>query len=119
MLNISGMDLLKPIYNQLFNCSQASIHTLWSCVDLPQVDSLVIPELPMCHVAMVTDDLTHMLRGHVLLLCLHKPKLAFLTISLGLQLLPFASYTSRWASIREKCDLAPINITILEAAIYL
>ncbi len=56
---------------------------------LPQIDSLVISELPVGHVAMIADDLPHMLGWHVLLLRLHKPKLPLLAVSLGLQLLPF------------------------------
>ena len=57
----------------------------------PQVDTFVIPELPMCHVTMVTNNLPDMLRRHVLLLGLNKPKLSLLTVTLWLQLLPFAS----------------------------
>lgn len=48
----------------------------------PQVDTFVIPELPMCHVTMVTNNLPDMLRRHVLLLGLNKPKLSLLTVTL-------------------------------------
>ena len=40
---------------------------------------------------MITDDLPHVLRGHVLLLSLHKSKLSLLTVTLRLELLPFPS----------------------------
>ena len=50
----------------------------------PKVDSLVIAELSVCHVTMVANDLSHMFRWHVFLLCLHKPKLALLTVAFRL-----------------------------------
>lgn len=55
----------------------------------PKVDSLVVSELPVGHIAMVTDNLPHVLRRHVLLLCLHESELALLAVPLRLQLLPF------------------------------
>ena len=50
----------------------------------PKVHSLVVSELAVGHVAMITDDLPHMLWGHVFLLSLHKSELALLTVTLGL-----------------------------------
>lgn len=57
---------------------------------LPQVDTLVVTELPVGHITVVADDLADVLGGHVLLLRVHEPELPFLRIALGLQLLPFA-----------------------------
>ena len=62
-----------------------TVHTLWGLLEgLPKVDSLVVAELPMCHISMVTDDLPDMFRWHILLLRLYKPKLSFLTVTFGL-----------------------------------
>ena len=41
-------------------------------------------ELAMRHVAMVSNDLPHMLWRHVLFLSLHEAKLALLAVTLGL-----------------------------------
>ena len=48
----------------------------------PEVDSLVVPELAMCHVAMVTNDLPHMFGWHVFFLGFNKAELALLTVPL-------------------------------------
>jgi hypothetical protein len=53
-----------------------------------EVDAFVVTELPIGHVAVVLDDLAHVLGRHVLLLLVNKPKLALLRVPLGLQLLP-------------------------------
>ena len=86
-----------------------------SPVPLPQIYSLVIPKLSVCHVAMVTDDLSHVLWGHVFLLCLHKTKLPFLRVSLGLQLLPFASCKIKchvWTNrIGRRGVYTPLNVS--------
>lgn len=47
-------------------------------------------ELPVGHVTVVPDDLTDMLRWHVFLLGVNKPKLPLLRVALRLQLLPFS-----------------------------
>lgn len=62
---------------------------------LPQVDTLVVTELPVGHVAVVADDLADVLGGHVLLLRVHEAKLPLLCIALGLQLLPLAGCRDR------------------------
>lgn len=49
-------------------------------------------KLSVGHVAVVPDDLTDMLWGHVLLLSIHKTKLSLLRVALCLQLLPFSCY---------------------------
>ena len=51
-------------------------------------------ELPVGHVAVVSDDLAHMLGRHVLFLGIHEAKFPLLGIPLGLQLLPFTSWPS-------------------------
>ncbi len=58
---------------------------------LPKVDPFVMPELPVGHVAVVAYNLPYMFWWHVLFLSLDEPKLTLLCITLGLQLLPFAS----------------------------
>ena len=67
----------------------------------------------MCHVAMISDDLPHMLRRHVLLLSLHEAELALLTVTLGLQLLPFASYSRRPGSHQHTLSLLLLVTFIL------
>lgn len=57
--------------------------------NLPEVHSLVMTKLSVGHVSMVPDDLADMLRGHVLLLSIHKAKLSLFRVALCLQLLPF------------------------------
>ena len=57
----------------------------------PQIHPLVIAELAVSHVAMVSNDLSHVLRRHILLLCLHKSELPLLAVPLALQLLPLPS----------------------------
>lgn len=47
-------------------------------------------EFPVGHVSMITDDLPHVFRWHVLLLGIHKAKFPLFGIALCLQLLPFA-----------------------------
>ena len=61
----------------------------------PEVDPLVVSELAVRHIAMVPDDLPHVLRRHVLFLRLHEPELPFLAVPLRLQLLPFACCSER------------------------
>ena len=58
----------------------------------PQVHPLVVAELAVGHVAMVTNDFADVLWRHVLLLCLHKAKLAFLAVAFRLKQLPFPSW---------------------------
>lgn len=65
---------------------------------LPQVDALVVTELPIGHVAVVADDLPDVLGGHVLLLRVHETEFPLLRIALGLQLLPLASCKDREAA---------------------
>lgn len=43
---------------------------------LPKVDPLVMTKFSVGHVSMVPDDLPDMLRWHVFLLCINKPKLS-------------------------------------------
>ena len=45
-----------------------------------QVDALVVPVLPAAHVPVVPDDLAEVLGRHVLLLGVHKPEFALLSI---------------------------------------
>ena len=73
----------------------ATVDTLSWCalvgktLHLPEVHSFIVAELSVCHVTMITNNLPHMFRRHVFLLCLHKTKLPFLGILLGSDLLPF------------------------------
>ena len=55
-----------------------------------QIDALVVAELAVRHVAVVADDLAHVLRWHVLLLRVDEAELALVSVALGLQLLPLA-----------------------------
>lgn len=59
---------------------------------LPQINSLVVTELPVGHVPVVTDDLADVFWRHVLFLGVHEAKLSLLRIALCLQLLPFAGW---------------------------
>ena len=61
----------------------------------PEVHPLVVAVLSAGHVAVVSDDLAHVLGRHVFFLGLHEPELPLLAVALGLQLLPFLSYTQR------------------------
>lgn len=54
------------------------------------------PELAAAHVAVVLDDLAHVLRGHVLLLRLRVAELALVAISLAIQLRPLARLPGWW-----------------------
>lgn len=56
---------------------------------LPKVHPFVMSKLSVGHISMVPNDLADMFRGHVLLLGVHKAKLSFFSVALGLQLLPF------------------------------
>lgn len=49
-----------------------------------QVDPFVMAKLPVGHVSMVSNDLPNMFWGHVFLLSIHKSKLPFFRIALGL-----------------------------------
>lgn len=60
----------------------ASLLILNNDCDSPEVDSLVVAELSVGHVSMITDDLPHVLRRHVLFLGLDKSKLSLLTVTL-------------------------------------
>jgi len=48
-------------------------------------------KLSVGHITMVSDNFSHMFRGHVLFLCINKAKLSLLTVTLGLKLLPLPS----------------------------
>lgn len=58
-------------------------------ISLPKVHPLVVAKLSVGHVSMVPDDLPDVLRWHVFLLCVDKPKLSLLRVAFRLQLLPF------------------------------
>lgn len=45
---------------------------------LPEIDSFVMTEFPVCHVSMVPDNFADMLRWHVLFLSINKAKLPLL-----------------------------------------
>jgi len=51
---------------------------------LPKIHPLIIAELAVGHISVVPDDLTDMLRGHVLFLSLHKAKLSLFTVAFAL-----------------------------------
>lgn len=88
----------KTLWRRVSRCTMSSDRS-WAArpapchtagIPLPQVDALVVPELPIGHVAVVADDLADVLGGHVLLLRVHEPEFPLLRIALGLQLLPLA-----------------------------
>ncbi len=56
--------------------------------NVPEVDALVVSELPVGHVAVVADDFAHVRGRHVLLLHVDEAELALLCVALRLQLLP-------------------------------
>lgn len=71
------------VFKELEDC-------MWHVLQSAKVDSLVVPELAVRHIAVIADDLPNVLRGHVFLLRVHKAELALFGVSLRLQLLPLA-----------------------------
>ena len=61
----------------------------------PEVDPFVVPELSVAHVAVVSYDLTDMLRRHIFLLGVNEAKLSLLAVTFRLQLLPLAGYGNK------------------------
>lgn len=56
-----------------------------------EIDALIMSKLPGGHVTVILDNLTEMLRRHILLLMLDVTELALLTVSFVVQGLPFTS----------------------------
>mmetsp|Transcript_736 Transcript_736/g.1704 ORF Transcript_736/g.1704 Transcript_736/m.1704 type:complete len:700 (-) Transcript_736:62-2161(-) len=67
-------------------------HRVGHELERAEVHALVVAELARRHVAVVLDDLAHVLRRHLLLLGLRVSELALLAIPLRVQLLPLASF---------------------------
>ena len=66
----------------MYKTDQPALYHLTARQVSPKVDTLVIPELSVCHVTMVSYDLPHMLWRHILLLSFNKAKLSLLTVTL-------------------------------------
>lgn len=81
----------------------SNIHTL-TCysekceIALPEVHSLVISKLSVCHVTVISNNLPDVLWRHIFLLSLHEAKLSLLAVALRLKLLPFSSCRERSVS---------------------
>mmetsp|Transcript_8139 Transcript_8139/g.19406 ORF Transcript_8139/g.19406 Transcript_8139/m.19406 type:complete len:590 (-) Transcript_8139:14-1783(-) len=68
------------------------VHRMRQVLQSTQVDALVVTELPGRHISVILDDLSDMLRRHLLLLLLNNAKLALLSIPLRVQGLPLSCF---------------------------
>mmetsp|Transcript_20333 Transcript_20333/g.60756 ORF Transcript_20333/g.60756 Transcript_20333/m.60756 type:complete len:228 (-) Transcript_20333:172-855(-) len=80
-------DLLPRHWHVLEQLEHGMRHVL----ERPEVHALVVPKLAVRHIAVVGNDLPDVLWREILLLRVHKAKLALFGIPLGLKLLPFSS----------------------------
>mmetsp|Transcript_79856 Transcript_79856/g.222351 ORF Transcript_79856/g.222351 Transcript_79856/m.222351 type:complete len:337 (+) Transcript_79856:6104-7114(+) len=77
---------LRPRYRRVL---EELVHRMRQILQGPQIDPLVVPELPRRHVPMVLDDLANVFGRHLLFLLLNDAKLPLLAVALGVQGLPF------------------------------
>mmetsp|Transcript_8070 Transcript_8070/g.26460 ORF Transcript_8070/g.26460 Transcript_8070/m.26460 type:complete len:204 (-) Transcript_8070:1442-2053(-) len=67
---------------------QKLVHRVRHVLQSAEVDAFVVFELLRRHVAVVLDDLAHVLRGHLLLVRVHEAELAARAVALGLEVGP-------------------------------